>query len=118
MDEAASRDDAPPERTRYKLKRGWGRRLAGELLAMLLALALLLGLGLVLLDTAPGHRFIADRIGQVETATGLKFRIGRIEGSIFGKSRLKNVAVMDPAGVFFTAPEIELDWTPAAWTAS
>ena len=32
---------------------------------------LLGGRRLVLLDTAPGHRFIVDRIGQVETATGL-----------------------------------------------
>ncbi|MBA2771170.1 MAG: translocation/assembly module TamB, partial [Sphingomonas sp.] len=118
MDEIAMRDDAPPEPPRYRLKRNWAKRLGHELLALLLALALLLGIGLVLLDTAPGHRFIVDRIGQVETATGLKFRIGRIEGSIFGKSRLKNVAVMDPSGVFFTSPEIELDWSPAAWLSN
>nr|MBA3525780.1 translocation/assembly module TamB [Sphingomonas sp.] len=115
MDDAATRDDAPPQRPQYRLKGNWAKRLTQELLALLLALALLLVIGLVLLDTAPGHRFIADRIGQVETTTGLKFRIGRIEGSIFGNSRLKNVAVMDPGGVFFTAPEIELDWSPAAW---
>ncbi|HYI43234.1 MAG TPA: translocation/assembly module TamB, partial [Sphingomicrobium sp.] len=115
MEEAATREDAPAEPPRYGLKRNWPRRLLNELLALLVALGLLLGLGLVLLDTAPGHRFIVDRIGQVETATGLKFRIGRIEGSIFGKSRLKNVAVMDPEGVFFTSPSIELDWSPAAY---
>ena len=118
MDEVATRDDAPPERPQYRLKRNWGRRLLQELLALLLALVLLLVIGLVLLDTAPGHRFIVDRIAQVETSTGLKFRVGRIEGSIFGKSRLKNVAVMDPNGVFFTSPQIELDWSPAAWLSN
>ena len=69
----------------------------------------------MLLDTAPGHRFIVDRLGRIETASGLKFRIGRIEGSVFGKSRLKNVAVSDNRGVFLTSPEIVLDWAPGAW---
>ncbi len=53
-------------------------------------LFLLAGL-LVLLDSAPGHRFIVDRIGGLETASGLRIRIGRIDGSIFGKSQLRNV---------------------------
>ena len=82
---------------------------------MLIGLLLLAGAGLVLLDTAPGHRFIIDRIAGLETATGLKVRIGRIDGSIFGKSRLKNVAVADAHGIFLTAPEIQLDWAPGAW---
>ena len=75
---------------------------------------ILLSLGLVLLDTAPGHRWLVDRIGG-RTATGLRFRIGRIEGSIFGESRLRNVQVLDQRGVFLTSPEITLDWSPAAW---
>ncbi len=70
---------------------------------------------LLVLDTAPGHRFIVDRIAQIETASGLRFRIGRIEGSIFGETRLKNVAVLDRRGVFLTSPEIDVDWTPGAW---
>ncbi|HYC95222.1 MAG TPA: hypothetical protein VEB39_05935, partial [Sphingomicrobium sp.] len=57
-------------------RRHWGKRLLTELLVLLLVLlALALG-GLILLDTAPGHRFIVDRIGQVETATGLRIRVG------------------------------------------
>ena len=69
----------------------------------------------MLLDTAPGHRFIVDRIAGFETASGLNIRIGRIDGSIFGKSQLKNVSVADTRGVFLTSPEIELDWSPGAW---
>jgi len=103
------------ERPPYRLKPDWPRRLVRELIVFLLGLIVLLALGLAILDSAPGHRWIVDRIGQVETASGLKFRIGRIEGSIFGRSRLKNVAVLDQKGVFVTSPEIELDWTPAAW---
>ncbi|HEV2044496.1 MAG TPA: translocation/assembly module TamB, partial [Sphingomicrobium sp.] len=86
-----------------------------ELLALLLALLLLLGVGLVLLDSAPGHRWLVDRIAGIETASGLKIEIGRIEGSVFGNSRLKNVRVSDQKGVFLTAPDILLDWAPGAW---
>ena len=52
---------------------------------------------LVLLDSAPGHRFIVDRLAQFETASGLRIRIGRIDGSIFGKSQLRNVTRRRPA---------------------
>ena len=42
----------------------WSRRLLNEVLALLLALLLLFGAGLVLLDSAPGHRWLVDRIAQ------------------------------------------------------
>ena len=113
MDDALAVQE-PAER-RWRPRRDWPRRLLNEIIVLLVALAFLLSVGLVLLDTAPGHRFIVDRIQQIETASGLKFRIGRIEGSIFGASRLKSVAVSDSQGVFLTSPEIELDWSPAAY---
>ena len=108
-------DERRPERPPYRLKPNWPRRLLRELLALLLGIVVLIAVALVILDTAPGHRWIADRIGQIETASGLRFRIGRIEGSVFGESRLKNVSILDRNGVFFTSPEIELNWTPSAW---
>ena len=93
----------------------WGRRLLNELIALLVALALLLAVGLVLIDTAPGHRFLVDRIAGLETATGLQIRIGRIDGSLFGESHLRNVQVSDGQGVFLSSPDILLDWAPLAW---
>jgi translocation and assembly module TamB len=108
----AERDDDPPP---YRLKPDWPRRLLREFIALLLGLAFLLAIGLAILDTAPGHRWIADRIAGIETSSGLRFRIGRIEGSIFGESRLKDVAIFDQQGVFLTSPEIDLDWAPGAW---
>ena len=97
------------------VRKHWSRRLLNELLALLAALLLLLVGGLVLLDTAPGHRWLADRIAGIETASGLKIEIGRIEGSVFGNSHLKNVRVSDQKGVFLTSPDILLDWAPGAW---
>ena len=108
-------DDTPPPR---RLRRDWPRRLLDELLALFVALLVLVAAGLVLLDTAPGHRFIVDRIAGLETASGLKVRIGRIDGSIFGKSQLKNVRVFDTNGLFLTSPQIDLDWAPGAWLAN
>ena len=77
---AAADEDADRARVRLKVRRNWARRLAGEFAALLLSLLILAAIGLILLDTAPGHRFIVDRIARIETASGLKIRIGRIEG--------------------------------------
>jgi translocation and assembly module TamB len=109
---AVAEGSEPPRR---RLRQDWARRLANELLALFVALLFLLAGALVLLDTAPGHRFIVDRIGKFETASGLNVRIGRIDGSIFGKSQLRNVRVSDTRGVFLTSPNIVLDWSPGAW---
>src|SRR3954447_23665720 len=105
-------DGAPPPR---RLRGDWARRLLNELFALFVALLLLLAGALVLLDTAPGHRFIVDRLAGFETASGLRIHIGRIDGSIFGKSQLRNVQVADGRGVFLTSPNIKLDWAPGAW---
>jgi translocation and assembly module TamB len=114
MAEAAVLTDGtePPRR---RLRKDWGRRLLNELFAAFVALLFLLAGALVLLDSAPGHRFIVDRLARLETASGLNIRIGRIDGSIFGKSQLKNVRVSDTRGVFLTSPNIKLDWAPGAW---
>ncbi|HEU4705055.1 MAG TPA: translocation/assembly module TamB domain-containing protein [Sphingomicrobium sp.] len=111
-DSLSAGQSASPAR---RLRSDWPRRLAQELLALFVSLLILLAAGLVLLDTAPGHRFIVDRIARIETASGLNIRIGRIDGSVFGQSKLRNVTVSDTRGIFLTSPEIELDWAPGAW---
>jgi len=112
VEEIVSGEGADPPR---RLRHDWPRRLLNELLALFIALLVLLAAGLVLLDTAPGHRFIIDRIARIETSSGLHFHIGRIDGSVFGKSKLRNVAIADGRGTFLTSPEIDLDWSPGAW---
>ena len=103
------------EQPKVQLRPNWARRLLNELFALFIALLFLLAALLVLLDSAPGHRFIVDQIGKLQTASGLRIRIGRIDGSIFGKSQLRNVSVADGRGVFLTLPNIKLDWAPGAW---
>jgi translocation and assembly module TamB len=101
--------------TEVRVRRDWARRLLNELFALFIALLFLLAGLLVLLDSAPGHRFIVDRLAGFETGSGLNIQIGRIDGSIFGKSQLRNVRVSDSQGVFLTSPNIKLDWAPGAW---
>jgi translocation and assembly module TamB len=101
--------------TRLRLKPHWGQRLLNELLALVLALLVLLMIGLILLDSAPGHRWLIDRIAALETRSGLKIQIGRIDGSIFSEAHLKNVRVSDAQGQFLVSPDILVDWAPGAW---
>ncbi|WP_310468127.1 translocation/assembly module TamB domain-containing protein [Sphingomonas sp.] len=113
MAEAILRE--PGGQAPIRLRRDWRRQLGIELATFFVGLLILLAGAIVFLDTAPGHRFIVDRLARLETASGLSIRIGRIEGSVFGESRLKNVTVADRQGVFLTSPELTLDWSPGAW---
>jgi translocation and assembly module TamB len=45
-------------------------------------------------------------------------RIGRIDGSLYGRARLRDVRIADPDGVFLVIPAARLDWRPLAWFAN
>jgi len=96
------------------------RRRSRVRLLWLLPLALFFALfaGLWVLDTAPGHRFLIDRIQRLQIASGLRIRIGRIDGSIYGSARLKDVRLYDPRGLFLSIPEARLRWAPASWATN
>ena len=88
MAEAGRRHEGsePPPR---RLRRDWPRRLLNELFALFIALLFLLAGG----AGAARHARRATASSSTasagfETASGLNIRIGRIDGSIFGKSQL------------------------------
>jgi translocation and assembly module TamB len=85
--------------------RRWLRRIA----TALVALAAIAALALLIVDTDVGHRWVAQRIGAIRTANGLRFTIGRIDGSLYGRSRLKDVRVYDLDGLLVQAPAVDLD---------
>ncbi|MGN6268375.1 MAG: translocation/assembly module TamB domain-containing protein [Sphingomonas sp.] len=102
--------DASPEIEAKRPKRWW-RRITGVLLALiLLAVA-----AAAILDTSIGHRFVADRIAALRPANGLRFSVGRIEGSLYDKAVLIDVRVSDSRGLIFAAPRADLSWRPFAW---
>lgn len=77
----------------------------------LVALALI---GLQLLNTGPGQRFLASQLDRIAPRSGLTIAVGRLEGSIYGRLVIHDLRIGDPQGVFLTAPRVELDWRPAA----
>ena len=105
------RDDGQ-ETAVHRRKVNWPVRIAKWLLGLLVGLLVLAGLGLVLINTDPGRRFVAERIEGLEFANGLKIGVGRIEGSLYGATTIHDLTLSDPRGVFFTAPLVRLDWRP------
>lgn len=101
----------PTRSRRARFFRGFARRTAILIAA---AVALLLA-ALLVLDSSLGHRLVADRIAALAPGSGLRIEIGRIDGSIYGKSTLRDIRVSDPDGVFLTVPEAELNWRPLSW---
>ncbi|HZG08250.1 MAG TPA: translocation/assembly module TamB domain-containing protein [Allosphingosinicella sp.] len=118
-DAAAEAREGEQASTRVRRRRGrMASGLAKWLVALLLGLLLLIAAAAVLLDTAPGHRFLADRIAAMAPQSGLRIQIGRIEGSIWGRTRLRDVRLYDPRGLFAESPLIVVDWQPLGWIAN
>ncbi len=84
-------------------------------LAGLLGLIALLGVGIAVLNSGIGHRLIVDRIAAFAPASGLRIGVGRIDGSLYGAATLHDVTFADPQGVFLRVPLIDLDWRPFNW---
>ncbi|MDG5749002.1 translocation/assembly module TamB domain-containing protein [Qipengyuania sp. XHP0207] len=91
------------------------KRVGKWALGLLAALALLIGGGLVVLNTPLGERWLASQIARTTLPNGLNIQIGRIEGNLYGAAVLHDVRLSDPQGVFMTIPRAEVDWNPGAW---
>lgn len=90
-----------------------GVHIAGRWLGgLLIALALLVAAAAVLLDSGAGRRFITDRIERIAPDSGLRIRVGRIEGSIYRHAVLRDVRFYDPQGQFLRIAEARVDWQP------
>ena len=79
-------------------------------LVVLMALAVIAGLGF--LNTEAGRDFVVRQLPLYAPKSGLTVRAGRIEGSIFGRATIHDLALGDPQGVFARAPLATLDWRP------
>ena len=109
----AEGDEAVPEAVVVR-RPFWQRILKwlGIAVASILVLLLLVVFGI---NTDPGRRFVADQLGGYTTASGLNIKVGRIDGSLYGKMTLSDVRVSDPKGVFLTSPRLAVDWRPFAF---
>jgi translocation and assembly module TamB len=94
-------------------RRDWGWR--KYLLAAVLALFGVVAIGVLVLNSPIGHRFVVERIMRYAPASGLRITIGRIDGSLYGKAKLRDVVISDPQGAFLRVPDVDLDWRPFSW---
>ena len=103
-----------PEEPTVPQRPNLGRSLAGALLG----LVALVGLLLAGLNSGPGRNLVARQLSGMTFANGLRIEVGRIEGSLYGETRLIGVTAYDTRGPFLHAPLIELDWRPFAYFAN
>jgi translocation and assembly module TamB len=96
-------------------RRNWPLTIAKWVGGTLLSLAALLAIGVYLLDTQPGRRFVSDQIGKLAFESGLQIRIARIEGSLYGAMVLRGLSVSDQNGEFLFSPEVRVDWRPFSY---
>ena len=113
MSEEGAGAEALPSEAARSVPRLWIGRI---LLIVLLIVAVLLAAA-ALLDTQAGHRFVADRIAAQRPANGMRYSVGRIDGSLYGKATLIDVRVRDPEGLVLQVPRAHLDWRPFALIA-
>ncbi|WP_375381459.1 translocation/assembly module TamB domain-containing protein [uncultured Sphingomonas sp.] len=104
--------DAPDYPAAAPAQRPLWQRILRWIGIALLAIVVLLLVVVFGIDTGPGHRLLADQIGNYNTASGLNIKVGRIDGSIYGRMSLRDLRVSDPKGVFATSPELDVDWRP------
>lgn len=107
-------EEETPSPPRRRWLTGW-RKLVVALAAAVLGLV---ALGVILLESPIGHRYVADRIAAYAPASGLRISVGRIEGSLSNRAVLRHVTFSDPQGAFLTVPEVRLDWRPLHWFTS
>ncbi len=76
----------------------------------LFALVAVALIGLQLLNTGPGQRFLASQLHRIAPKSGLTVSVGRLEGSIYSHLIVHDLRLGDPQGIFLVAPRVELDW--------
>lgn len=115
IDPAGTPAEASPKAESQREGGGWTRRLIKLAIAFLLGIVALIVGAVIVLDTGPGHRFVADQIGKYEFENGMRIRIGRIEGSLYDRMTLRALSITDPRGEFLFSPAVVVDWRPFAF---
>ncbi len=111
----ADPDDLPADAALTRpARRRWSRFSLALLGLLLLLVAFAIG-AVRWIDTKAGHRFMIERIEAMRPASGLRIRVGDIQGSIFRRMQLRDVHFADGEGAFARINAAELQWYPLAW---
>jgi len=115
MPEAAEPTADPATNSATQDRMGLARLLVQKAGIVLAGLLLLTGAALLLLDTSPGRRIVAEAVRSIAFENGMRIEIGRIGGSLYGDMVLHDLAIHDPKGEFLYAPKVQVDWRPFAY---
>ncbi len=91
------------------------RRHTRVVTAIFVTVALLAGLaigGRAFLASDRGRALIVRVLPLYAPKSGLRVSAGRIDGNLFGRLRIHDLALADPAGVFARVPVVDLAWRP------
>jgi translocation and assembly module TamB len=94
------------------------RRVMLGLAAVVALLLVVLVGGYMWLDSGSGRAFVARQVAAYQFENGLRIRIGKIDGSIYGGAILHDVRLYDTKGDFARLPLVNLDWRPFAYFSS
>lgn len=86
------------------------KRILTALVVVLLSLLSISLIGLQVLNTSAGQRFLTSQLHRIAPKSGLTISVGRLEGSIYSRLVIHDLKVGDPQGTFVEAPRVELDW--------
>ncbi|MCQ0988641.1 translocation/assembly module TamB domain-containing protein [Jiella marina] len=68
--------------------------------------------------SASAQEFIANQIENLISTDTMQVEIEGLSGAISGEVRIERLTVSDPQGVFLTASELAMDWSPLALVRS
>lgn len=89
----------------------WSKICAFVVLTMIAGvIAILYGL----LQTKPGHDYLAKRLIAALSDEQTVVRIVQLEGSLASSFKIKKLTIADPDGIYVTAESIQLSWNPMA----
>ncbi len=64
------------------------------------------------IDTDSGRAFVVKQLTGYKLPSGMTIRAGRIDGSLFGKATIHDLAIGDLTGDFAVIPLLAIDWRP------
>lgn len=91
--------------------RKWLKRLAVIILGMALLLCLTLIAARLIMRTSWGHNFAETQIEAMAPA-GHSIEIDGLRGDLFERFEIKSVTVLDAQGVWMSAKDIDMRWSP------
>lgn len=92
-------------------ERLWLRRSLQGLILLALLLLLLIGIARVIAKTSFAHSFVEARV-EALTLSGQQFEIEGLRGDLLGAFSAGHIRVRDEQGVWLSAQDVELDWSP------